>query len=79
MITTRISRLWLTKNWTKTKSGARHKISQTITVPDGQAFGNIDAEVMRARQGGDKLQCERTKAADDAISTAHKDMLFTHH
>ena len=61
-------------------SGACHKTShRTEVIPDGQAFGNIDAEVMRARQGGDELQCERTEAADNAVSTAHKNMLFTHH
>ena len=55
------------------------KTNSVRHVPDGEAFGNIDSEVMRARQGRDKLQRERAEAADYAVSAAHKDVLLTYH
>ena len=48
-------------------------------VPDGQAFGHIDAQIMGPGQCGDKLKGERTKTADYSVSAADEDVLLTHH
>ena len=48
-------------------------------VPDGQAFGDVDAQVVGARQRRDELQREGTEAADDAVGAADEDVLLAHH
>lgn len=48
-------------------------------MTDGQTFGDVDAEIVRPRQGRDKLQRKWTEASDDAISAPDEDVLFTHH